>query len=105
MQDELWDLNKKFTDFVIKPEEKVCTGIDRLNGIVQKLTQHNQPPTDAVELSKTVLEMVPCLARIWVVTTCKRYDKAMDLTHPKCGRVGHSQVNCWKRKRSTDSSA
>ena len=49
VQDELWDLNKKFTDFVIKPEEKVCTGIDRLNGIFQKLTQGDQPPTDAAK--------------------------------------------------------
>ena len=51
MQDELGDLNKKFTEFVIKPEEKVCAGINRLNGIVQKLTQHNQPPTDAANYS------------------------------------------------------
>ena len=27
----------KITDFVIEPEENVCTAIDRLNGIVQKL--------------------------------------------------------------------
>ena len=94
IQDELGDLNKKFTDFVIKPEEKVCTGIDRLNGIVQKLTQHDQLPTDAAKLSKlkTALEKVPLLNQLWltvslsaymtydeVVATCKRYDKAMDL--------------------------
>ena len=41
IQDELGDLNKKFTDFVIKPEEKACTGIVRLKRIVQKLTQHD----------------------------------------------------------------
>ena len=61
MQDELGDSNKRFTDFVIKPEEKVCTEIDRLNGIVHKLTQHNQPPNNAAQLSKLnkPLERVP----------------------------------------------
>ena len=39
IQDELGDLNKKFTHFIIQPDEKVCTGINRLNGIIQKLTQ------------------------------------------------------------------
>ena len=39
IQDELGDLNKKFTHFVIQPDEQVCTGIDRLNEIIQKLIQ------------------------------------------------------------------
>ena len=42
IQGELGDLNKKFTHFIIQPDEKVCTGIDRLNGIIQKMTQHGQ---------------------------------------------------------------
>ena len=36
IQDELGDLNTQFTYFIIQPDEKVCTGIDRLNGIIQK---------------------------------------------------------------------
>ena len=138
IQDELGDLNKKFTDFVIKSEEKVCTGIDRLNGIVQKLTQHDQPPIEAAKLSKlkTALEKVPSLNQLWltvslsaymtydeVVATCRRYDNAMDLqrsitsgeqvhyntvtnpadrvvcSYPKCRKAGHTQADCWKKKR------
>ena len=49
VQDELGNMHKKFMDFVIKPEEKMCSGIARLNGIVHKLTQHDQPPTDAAK--------------------------------------------------------
>ena len=41
--DELGDL-RKFTHFVIQPDEKVRTGIDRLNGIIQKLIQRGNPP-------------------------------------------------------------
>ena len=52
IQDELGDLNEKFTHFIIPPGEKVCIGIDRLNGIVQKITQLGQPPTDASKLAK-----------------------------------------------------
>ena len=52
IQDELGDLNKKITHFVIQPDKKVCTGIDRLNGIIQKLTQLGQSPTDASKLAK-----------------------------------------------------
>ncbi len=93
IQDELGDLNKKFTKFVILPEEKVCTGIDRLNGIIQKMTQHGQPPTEAARLSKLkeALKAQPSLNQLWmtislredmsfndVVATCKRYDKAID---------------------------
>jgi hypothetical protein len=53
IQEELGELSSRFTQFVILPDEKVCTGIDRLNGIVQKLIQHGQPPTEATKLSKT----------------------------------------------------
>ena len=31
IRDELGDINRKFSHFVIQPDEKVCTGIDRLN--------------------------------------------------------------------------
>ena len=47
IQDELDDLNKKFTYFLIQPGEKVCTGIDRLNGIIEKMTKHGQPTLKA----------------------------------------------------------
>ena len=87
-KDELGDLNKKFTHFIIQPDEKVCTGIDRLNGIIQKMTQHGQSPTDAAKLAKLkeALE-IPSLNQLWltislkvnpsyadIVSTCKRYD-------------------------------
>jgi hypothetical protein len=42
LEDEVSKLSSQFTQFVMLPEEKVSTGIDRLNGIVQKLNQHGQ---------------------------------------------------------------
>ena len=51
IQDDLGDLNWKFTHFVIPPDEKVCIGIDRLNGIFQKLIQRGNPPTDEAKLA------------------------------------------------------
>ena len=69
----------------------MCTGIDRLNGIVQKLTQHDQPPTDAAKLSKlkTALEKVSSLNQMWLtvslsayMTTTKLWLRASDTT--KC---------------------
>ena len=132
IQDELGDLNKKFTHFIIQPDEKVCTGIDRLNGIIQKMTQHGQAPTDAAKLAKLkeALE-IPSLNQLWltislkdnpsyadIVSTCKRYDKAMEqqrinlvvgeahtvsekvvCSYPRCGKPGHTAAHCWKRKR------
>ena len=91
IQHEIGDLNKKFTHFIIQPDEKVSTGIDRLNEIIQKMTQHGQAPTDAAKLAKLkeALE-IPSLNQLWLTTllkdspsyaervsTCKRYDKAM----------------------------
>ena len=133
IQNELGDLNRKFTHFMILPEEKVCTGIDRLNGIVQKMTQHGQPPTAEARLAKLkeALE-IPSLNQLWltislranptydeIVGTCKRYDKAMEqqrlnvvgeahlntdtgkvvCSYPRCGKLGHTQANCWKKKK------
>ena len=46
IQDELGDLNNTKTHFINQPDEKVCTGIDWLNGIIQK------PSTDASKLAK-----------------------------------------------------
>ena len=37
---------------MIQPDEKVCTCIDCLNGIIQKLIQRGNPPTDEAKLAK-----------------------------------------------------
>ena len=121
IQDELGDLNKKITHFIIQPDQKVCTGI------IQKLTQLGQSPTDASKLAKLkeALE-IPSLNQLWltislkadptyaeIVTTCKRYDKAVEQQHvnfdvgeahtvsektvvcsyPKSGKKGHSAAS------------
>ena len=105
VQDELGDLNRKFTHFTILPDEKVCTGIDRLNGIVQKMTQHGQPPPAEARLAKLkeVLE-IPSLNQLWltislranptydeIVGTCKRYDKSME--QQRLNVVGEAHLN------------
>ena len=65
IQDELGNLNRKFTHFVIQPNKKVCTGSDRLNGIIQKLNQRGYPPIDEAKLAKLkkVLE-IPSLNQL-----------------------------------------
>ena len=92
IQEELGELSSRFTQFVILPDEKVCTGIDRLNGIVQKLIQHGQPPTEATKLSKLKEALqIPTLEQLWltislqpdptydeIVGMCKRYDKVKE---------------------------
>jgi hypothetical protein len=130
LEDEVGDLNSKFTNFKILPGEKVTKGIDRLNGIVQKLSQHGRGPTIDSKLAKLkeALE-IPELKTLWVnialfaevVATCKRYDKAMEkvskmesskleinftsttekvvCSYPKCGKTGHTQTQCWKKRR------
>lgn len=91
-QDELGELNREFTSFKMEPGEKVCTGIDRLNGIIQKLTQHNQPPTAEAKLSKLEDALnIPSLSELWLsvalkdnvtfdslVLSCRKYDKAVE---------------------------
>ena len=64
--DKLGNLNKEFTHFLIQPKEKVCTEIDRLNWIIQKMTQHGQPPTPEALISKLkeALE-IPSLKQLW----------------------------------------
>ena len=106
VQDELGDLNRKFTHFTILPDKKVCTGIDRLNGIVQKMTQHGQPPTAKVGLAKLKKEAleIPLLNQLWltislranptyneIVGTCKWYDKAME--QQRLNVVGEAHLN------------
>ena len=78
IQYEFGDLNKKITDFVIKPGEKVCTGIDRLNGIVQKSTQHGLPPTPEARLAKLNQALqIPSLEQLWL-TISLREDPTYD---------------------------
>ena len=50
--DELGDLNRKFTHFVMQPDEKVSTGIDRLKEIIQKPIQRGNPPMDKAKFAK-----------------------------------------------------
>jgi hypothetical protein len=93
LQDELGELNKQFTQFMMVPGEAVCKGIDRLNGIIQKMNQHQQPPTEQAKVSKlkTALQ-IDSLKDLWIpiamqdnptydeiVETCKRYDRAIGL--------------------------
>ena len=101
----------------------MCDGIDRLNGLIQKLTQLGQPPSAESKLAKLKESLeIPTLKELWVnislkgdltyddiCTTCKRYDKAMDIqkkfvtnevhmntsekvvcSYSKCGKVGHT---------------
>ena len=112
IQDKLGELNKKFTHFVIQPGEKVCTGLDRLNGIIQKMRQHNQPPTPEAQLSKIkeALE-IPSLSQLWmtislkinptfeqIVAICKRYDKAMDLQRLNLASEIHMNTSSSREK-------
>ena len=66
------------------------TGIDRLNKLIQMMTQHGKPPTPEARLSKLkeALE-IPTLNQLWprvminptydeIVATCKRCDRAME---------------------------
>ena len=67
------------THFTILPDEKVCSGIDRLNGILQKMTQHGQPPTTEARLAKLkeALE-IPLPNQLWLtISLCANptYDK------------------------------
>ena len=48
----LEDTTAAYHAFVIKPNEKVSVGVDRLNGIIQKLVQLGQGPTPASKLAK-----------------------------------------------------
>jgi hypothetical protein len=90
LQDELGELSKKYTSFAMIPQEKVCSGIDRLNTIVQKMTELNQPPSDASTLAvlRNALQ-IPSLKSLWLaialnpnptyvelMAVCKRYDVA-----------------------------
>ena len=89
-EDEILAWNNKFTSFKISPLESASAGIDRLNGICQKLDQYGYRPTDNSRLAKLkeALE-IPSLSRLWVslsltadltydqvTAICRRYDQA-----------------------------
>ena len=54
IQDELGDLNKKITHFIIQPDQKVCKGMYCLNGIIESycsalLEEETAPANRTVE--------------------------------------------------------
>ena len=103
LEDEVSKLSSQFTQFVMLPEEKVSTGIDRLNGICQKLTQHGYAPTAEAKLAKLKMALnIPPLNTLWisialmnnpsyadVVQSCKRYDTAMEQIDKSSGGEIH----------------
>jgi hypothetical protein len=74
LQDELGELNKQFTQFMMVPGEAVCKGIDRLNGIIQKMNQHQQPPTEQAKVSKlkTALQ-IDSLKDLWIPIAARQF--------------------------------
>jgi hypothetical protein len=90
--DELIKVQGYFTDFVLASGEKVCSGVDRLNGIVQKLTNLGQPPTAETKLTKLKKAIhIPSLRDLWlniamveqpdyatISKKCKSYDHALN---------------------------
>ena len=70
----------------------MCTGINRLNGIIQKLIQRGNPPTDEAKSTKLKEALdIPSSNQLWltislrsnltcaeIVPTSKRYDKATE---------------------------
>jgi hypothetical protein len=114
LQDELGELSKQYTSFAMIPQEKVCSGIDRLNGIVQKMRELNQPPTDASTLAvlRNALQ-IPSLKSLWMAialnpnptyaeltSVCKRYDVAMKAELEEANFVTPDRNK--KRDRETD---
>lgn len=82
----------EYHSFKIRATEKVSVGVDRLNGIIQKLTKLGQPPTDASKLAKIKASIqIEELHDLWVSVAllptahttfdsvkeaCERYDEA-----------------------------
>jgi hypothetical protein len=90
LEDEIADFRSLLANFTMIPGEKVEKGVDRFNGIVQKLNRHNRGPTADAKKEKLreALE-IPALESLWVAismldnpsfetivaTSCRRYDK------------------------------
>ena len=57
----------EYHSFKIRANEKVAIGIDRLNGIIQKLTKLGQPPTEESKLAKIKKSIhTPELKELWL---------------------------------------
>jgi hypothetical protein len=110
--DELGKLNADFASFRLMSGEKAFSGVDRLNGIIQKLSELNAPPTEAANLSKLrdainvdrlevlwiTVSMMPNLTYAELCATIKRYDIAeKKKDERKIGEV--NMVTPDKRKR------
>jgi hypothetical protein len=90
LTDEIDDFSSQFTNFKMISGEKVEKGVDRFNGIVQKLNhRHNRGPTaDAKKAKLREALEIPELESLWVAismldnpssetieASCRRYDK------------------------------
>ena len=93
LEDEMGKLSSQFTNFEFELNKPVTPGIDRLNGICQKLAQHNRAPTADAKVAKVIedLQKTKGLENLWlgivmlpnytfdtVSQACKRYDGAME---------------------------
>ena len=56
----------------------MCTGIDRLNGIIQKLIQCCNPPAEGSVGNTYICILCPSPTDAVIVATCKGYDRAME---------------------------
>ena len=111
--DELGKLNADFAAFQLSAGEKVYSGVDRLNGIIQKLTELNAPPTEAANLSKlrdainldrlevlwVTVSMLPNLTFAELSATCKRYDVAEKKKSERQTREEVNMITPEKNKR------
>ena len=118
LEDEIADFSSQFTNFKMIPEEKVEKGVDRFNGIVQKLNRHNRGLTADAKKAKLRESLeIPELESLWVaismldnpsfetiVASCRRYDKVskkkgvlnggeihFTATTEKSGKKGHHE--------------
>jgi hypothetical protein len=111
--DELGKLNADFASFALMSGEKVYSGVDRLNGIIQKLTELNAPPTEAANLSKlrdainldrlevlwVTVSMLPNLTYAELCATIKRYDVAEKKKSERHTREEANMITPEKGKR------
>jgi hypothetical protein len=111
--DELIKVQGFFTDFVLASGEKVCSGVDRLNGIVQKLTNLGQPPTAETKLTKLKKAIhIPSLRDLWlniamveqpdyatISKKCKSYDHALIEESDAKQEVNFSKIVTEKDKK------
>ena len=106
-QDQLAIYQDGFTEFTLLPGEKVCSGVDRLNGIIQQLDKLGQPQTAEAKLAKLKKAIqIPSLKLLWVsvtmlpdatyqsiAKTCKNYDLAMVAEKKMSGGVPEAHMS------------